>query len=442
MGRLDNVVQVIIDRQTKLPTRVGFGTPFILDINTVQTNQVDTFESLTAMEDAGFTTSNEAYKCALALFSQSPRPVNVKIGKRAANVAQVNNINVTDDDDGTYTVTINGIAFSFVASSNTVEQIVDGLVAAINAGSEPVTATDNVTNFNLTADVAGNPFSVVLTANPSDNMVLTTTTANKNSASELSRLRQVDDDFYFVLMTSRTDQDIMHLAAYVETLIKLFAYTTNQADSKNLAPATDTTSIMAKLKALNYDRTFGVWSEDDYPEAAWVGKNAPKDPGSITWKFKNVNGIVADNLTSTEKGNITGTVDSIHKNGNVYTTIGGIAMFEEGIVASGEFIDIMHGTDWIQVRIQENVFYLLTNEDKIPFTDKGAQQIVTQIEQILTLAVNNGILKNDPAPTVTVPKVADIIAADKAARFLQNVKFEGQYQGAVHKVKIEGTLTV
>ena len=79
--------------------------------------------------------------------------------------AQVNNIEVTSNTDGTYTATINGIDHDFVASSDTVEAIRDGLEAAINAGVQPVTvapvSTDNMT---ITADVAGVPFTIAIAA--------------------------------------------------------------------------------------------------------------------------------------------------------------------------------------------------------------------------------------------------------------------------------------
>lgn len=439
---IDSIVQVNIDRITQFPTQQGFGTPLVLDINTVQSpGDVDTFTSLEDVTDAGFATSSEAYKAASALLSQSPRPEEIKIARRETNVAQVSNIDVTGANDGTYTVTINGTPFSFVASGNTAAQIRTGLVAAINAGSEPVTAAPGAgDDLDLTADVAGDGFSVVLTSNPNSNMVLTETTANVGAASELLRVIDTDDDFYFVLATSRTEQDILQLAETVEGLVKLYFFDTDEADSKDLPAMTDTTSIFGQLKALGYDRTAGVWSEDldNYPAAAWVGKCAPKDPGSITWKFKSVNGVTPDDtLTPTEKGTIQ------DKNANTYTTVGGNAIFENGTVMGGEFIDIMHGTDFISARIKENVFFALTSEDKIPFTNGGIAQVVLQIESVLRLAIDQGILSEEPSPpVVTAPDITEVPIADRAARFLQGIEFEGYYAGAIHKVKIQGRLSV
>ena len=53
----------------------------------------------------------------------------------------------------TYTVTINGTAFQYVSDADaTVAEITAGLVAQINAGAEPVTASDNGTDFDVQGD--------------------------------------------------------------------------------------------------------------------------------------------------------------------------------------------------------------------------------------------------------------------------------------------------
>ena len=95
-------------------------------------------------------------------------------------VAQVNNVNIGGADDGSYEVVINGTTFAFAASSNTAEEIRDGLLAAVNGGSEPVTASPGaaVDDLVLTADVAGTAFIIALGNNPNTNMVLSETQAN------------------------------------------------------------------------------------------------------------------------------------------------------------------------------------------------------------------------------------------------------------------------
>lgn len=76
------------------------------------------------------------------------------------NVAtQKDSIAVTAANATTYTVTINGTTFSYLSDADaTTAEIVAGLVTAINAGSEPVTASGTDTPLILTADpVVPNP---------------------------------------------------------------------------------------------------------------------------------------------------------------------------------------------------------------------------------------------------------------------------------------------
>ena len=442
MSDISNHVLVQIDRTTKFPTKVGFGTPLILDINVKQTNEVDVVTDIADVEALGFVAADQAHKAASSIFNQSPHPEKVLIGKRAANVAQVDTIVIGGFDDGTYTISINTVDFSFVASSSSITAIRDALVAAINGGSEPVTAapvsTDTLT---LTADVAGTGFSTVLTSNPIDNMVLTLTTPNTGVASELARISQINNDWYFLLLTSRTEQDILAAVNTIETLIKVFFFETDQADSKGLPFGTDTTSILGQIKALNVMRTVGLWTKTsnlpNYPTAAWIGLNAPEEGGSITWKFKQARGVLADDeLTSTEESNILG------KNANIYNTVAGIAIFAEGTTMDGDFFDLTRGTDQLSSRIQESVFALFIQEKKVPYTDGGGEQINTALKEPLQTAEDDLFLAPDPKFTTKVPKVADIPAVDRAARFFKDIEFEATLAGAIHKAKFIGRLSV
>jgi len=134
--------------------------------------------------------------------------------------------------------------------------------------------------------------------------------------------------------------------------------------------------------------------------------------------------------------------NAIGKECNVYTEVGGVDITENGVVVSGEFIDIIRGTDWIQARIEENIFSALVNADKIPYTNAGIDVIKSRTSAILRQAIDNGILAADPAPVVTAPDVADISSTDKANRLLPDVEFTATYAGAIHKVIIQGKISV
>ncbi len=142
------------------------------------------------------------------------------------------------------------------------------------------------------------------------------------------------------------------------------------------------------------------------------------------------------NLTDTQAGNATG------KNCMVFVPVGGVNMTEEGQTASGEYIDVIIGIDWLQARMTERVFGRLVNLPKIPFTDPGIAVIEAEIKAQLKDAVSAGLLAATPAPTVTVPLAKDISSEDKAARQLNGITFLGYLAGAIHSTTIQGVVTL
>lgn len=261
-------------------------------------------------------------------------------------------------------------------------------------------------------------------------------------ADELSDIEEADPDWYCVISTSRTDADIEALATAIQTRNKIYIAASDSADIFDGAITTD---IATTLKDAGFDRTALIALKGgvgDYPDGAWAGGLLPTDPGSVTWKFKQLVGVTVDDLTPTEKNAVLRNEAGTGKNANTYTRVGGVNITEEGSMASGEFIDIIRGVDWIQARIQERIYFQLVNLPKIPYTNAGAQVIVNEIEAVLAQAIGNDVLRADPAPVVTVPDVQDIDPIDRGNRKLTTVEFEGQLAGAIHKVVIRGTVTV
>jgi len=76
-------------------------------------------------------------------------------------VAQVETATPIAANSTLYVLSINGTAFEYTSDSTaTVAEITLGLTNDINAGSVPVTATDNGTSITLTSDIAGKAFTI------------------------------------------------------------------------------------------------------------------------------------------------------------------------------------------------------------------------------------------------------------------------------------------
>lgn len=447
---IDNHVVVNISKETSAPSQVGFGTTMILSLEAdllgsfaaVRTKTYDIATALADLVADGFTTGSQTYKAVQAVASQSPRPTQVKVGKRAVSVAQVNTNTIeVVANNTTYTTTINGIPYTYLSDADALNtEIRDGLVAAINAGDEPVAAANGAANtYTITADNAGQPFSNAVDANQS----VANTTANVGPVSEMILNQEEDNDFYFVGLDVNAVLTIELMAAYIETQMKVFAYSTDDANSKDLAEGADAdVSLMKKLKSLGYDRTFGVWCPTgdlaEHKHLAWVGLQSPKRTGSSNWAYQTVNGATSDSFTTTEKKNIE------DKNGNTYTTVAGLDIFFAGKMASGEFIDITIGVDWITARVKEKVFGHLVSSEKVPYDDGGIESIGAQVQTILSGpdGAEQRLILVAGSSATTVPTRSETTVADRAARILRNVKFTGELAGAINKIFIDGTVTV
>ena len=74
----------------------------------------------------------------------------------------------------------------------------------------------------------------------------------------------------------------------------------------------------------------------------------PYDPGSATWALKTVTGITADSLTATERGFLDG--DRM----NYYTTVAGVDVTRKGVMASGEYLDVIVYAAAAVIMLQED----------------------------------------------------------------------------------------
>lgn len=429
---IEEIVKVDIQRGTQTITTAGFGTALILSSDAVFVG-VRTYNSIKAVE-ADFATNTSTYKWTQRLFGQKRKPRQIKIARRTALVAQVNTIKILNNADGPFTVTIEGVDYTFVAAGSTIAQIRTGLIAAIEAavGTHGVTAANglNADEFTLTDTIPGRGFALGVTGNLQN----TATTPNNSVANDLSAAALADQDWYCALLTSRTKLDIMTAAAWIETRRKIFLACNADADVKTNTAG----NVAAELKAKGYSRTSYFWSADQAngPEAALAGRCLPLAAGSETWKFKDLVGITPDIIDDTTLNNFK------LNNVNNYRTFAGFSMTAEGQVAVGEFIDVIRFVDQLQAWIEEEVFRLLVSVDKVPFTDPG----LAKIENVVTAQLNRGVsvggLAAFPKPVVVTPKVADIAVADRAARIAKTFTFTATLAGAVHFVEVNGTVSV
>lgn len=245
----------------------------------------------------------------------------------------------------------------------------------------------------------------------------------------LNVLVESENDWFFLVADVNADATITALSAWIDTQKKMYFATTS---TLGLAATLDSENTVIAYTGTDV-------YEYDYLAEAWVGKCGPYDPGSITWKFKNITGMSPVTITTTQ-------LNTLHDDGgNTYVTKMGVNQTSEGLTTSGEYIDIVRGAYFIEARMKEEIASLFVNTLKVPYDNSGIAQVVDRVERVLKLAFANGIIADDgdgnPQYTITAPNRADISSNDIANRVLNGIEFVAVLAGAVHNVEIDGILT-
>lgn len=435
---ISDIVDVTITKATARVSQRGFGVPLILGYSQRFADRVRYYRSTTAMIADGFLVTDPEVLAAAALEAQEPRVERWAVAR--ADVKATYSVRVTVAvvaNTRRYVLKVNGTEVVFTSDANAlIDEVRTGLAAAINALALPITVAQPAaqTYIDLTANVAG-AFFWVESPNIADLEVLDTT-VDPGTAAELAAIVLVDNSWYGLLLTAKSKAIILAAAAWVETAKKLLI--ASSQDSAIPKTAIGGGDVADTVRTTNYGRTAVVYHPNPsaFADAAWMGARLPYNPGSETWKFAQLAGVSTVGLTDNQVANIG------NKRANHFQDVGGIAMTGEGVVGANEFIDVVRFIDWQQSRIAERTFAALASAVKVPFTNRGAQVVAGAVQAALGEGVRNGGLSDDPAPVVTVPKVADVSAADKSARTLSGITFSGTLAGAIHKVKIAGNLSL
>lgn len=421
MSEINSVVNVIVNVADTRISREGFGTPLILALiePAVFPERVRIYTSLAGVV-ADFAVTTKVYKAAAAIFAQERQPTFIKVGRREVGDASITaalDAILAEDSDfycllSTYRVAAEITEIAAWIESN------GKIYGACNEDADVLTAVDtdiasllDASNYNRTfytwhhqggLDVTGSSYVVA-------SGIATVTEASHGLA--------VGDPVTFS-NSSGSSIDGNNTVASVPTS-GTFTVATDAIDEAG----PDTVDYFA-----NYI----------FPEAAWSGFMLPTDPGSETWKFKQLAG---QSVSPTSALNPTEEARALGKNANLYTDLAGVGFTHEGTMASARFIDIQRGIDWLDARIGEGITTLLLNAGKIPYTDAGVSAFEAEIASVLDLGVRNGLLgplldDSGDFYRITIPKVAAQSTADRQNRYFPGIVAQVQLAGAVHSLAI------
>lgn len=428
MTQLTDIIDIQISRETAAVAQTNFNVPLFVSSHLSFKERARTYSSLLAVAE-DFAVTDTAYIAATRLFGQAIKPSNIVIGRRQIPGATLNVGVVTVNTS--YIMTVSDVPITYTSVvGDTAADIIAGLKTAYEVS--PVAGVTFKDNLDGTATLTSTTdWSLKSTAN----MTVAAQPPTEAWGATIDAVQSVDDTWYVVTIESHTDEDILAVAANIEAKKKAFATSTSSAAVKGNGD----TDVFTKLRDLGYQRTFGLYSataDAEYPECAWVGYQLQEQPGSNTWAYKTLSGVTVSNLSDTEAKNIQA------KNGNTYERIGGLNTTTGGKMFGGEWIDVMVFVDWLEQRMKERLWFRMANSKKIPYTSAGAAIIEAEIRAQLNDGIRAGGLADSPSPTVNVPDVLSVSANMRAQRIFEGITFEARLAGAIHFVKIRGTVTV
>lgn len=482
---VNDVVSVTVSLSPIAAAVRSFGVALILGQSSVidVAERTRTYTTLAAVA-ADFGGSAAEYLAAAKIFGQSPAPTSLQIGRWAQSatagklkggaMAAAEQLPAawTSITTGSMKITIDGVLktlsalnFGAVANMNAVAAVVNAALGvsasctwnSVYSRMEVVSATTGAASTVTYADVTGSGVDI------SAQMRLTAATGasapvagivTESYLAAVTILAGMSSSWYglYGAAASASNSDHLAVAGFLEaaTPARVYGITSQDAGAKS---AGSTTDLPYLLKAGNYSRTFAQYSSTDAYAGAAVfglmftvdfnGENTTK-----TLKFKVENGVTAETLTETEAAALKA------KNCNVFVNYdNSTAIVQEGAMANGDFFDERHGLDWLQNRVQTDVFNRLYSSPKIPQTNAGMNDIATTVAHACEAAVNNGLCAPGvwTGPALGVIKTGQTLSkgyyvsmgdinlqspADRAARKATVCQVALKLAGAVHYASV------
>lgn len=278
---------------------------------------------------------------------------------------------------------------------------------------------------------------------------------------ELDKVYDYDNDWYWLNteVLLRDNAKIDGLIEWVEAKNKLAIIDSNDAGHE---AQNNTTSVSARHKgtvertAVFYHTSAAEWG--GFALAASLGtRNFDEANSAYTAKFKRLRGVTPINKGSAAVQAITGFTPALGQSttaghcANTYVDIGGRDFVIEGsVLTPNVFIDEIHSTDWIIARTEEESLGILLNNDRVPFTDAGMEQLASAPRTVMRQATRAGLIAQDlnpltglyePAVIITVPSVFDVPESQRKARIAPAISVRFRYAGAVHYTTINYLMT-
>lgn len=439
---ITDVVSVQITANSRTPSRAGFGN--CLMVAPFPAALVDTYKVYTeeaGMLADGWTTLMSGYKMAASAFAQNPRPERVVMGRLPTAAAQSITLTMLTADEGSI-VSVEAMnslgVWATLSYTVPAAQTTTQVATAFELLTEAVTGMDSSAGSAVVTVIPTANAAPIAFRNP-QNIAIKDNTADAATgyATVLGNVLAATSDFYFVCTDHNSETIADLVAAWAQSNSKLYV-----TQSNDTIEATGTGVFGTGQQSASYTYSAGVFAHDmtEYPACAAAALGAVRDPGSFTWNLKALLGISPAVLTASQQTNL----DNAGWNYliEVANDIVGL-LAENGALAAfgGRYVDLTHGTDALTARLQEGLFGTLANAEKIDYDEGGFLVLAGKVKAVLRQFEASKLLVKDGSDVTYLPKT-DQSDTDIGNRYYPGLRFTATYRGAIHKVRIVGTIAV
>ena len=475
---VSRVVNVAVEMSPTAAALRNFGSCLILgDSDIIDTDERIRLYSSISDIATDFGISSREYLAAQAFFSQSPQPTQVYIGRwaKSATAGRLRGRTLSSAEQdislftaittGTLSLTIDGASKSMASIDLSAETNLNGVASQISSalgvsGSCAWTGE----RFVITSATTGTSSTVATTDTGTLSSLMgfagsatsVAGVAAESLASAITALLDYNTWYMVCVAPDASDDSIVEAAGLIEAASpsRMTGFTTQNSTEID---STASSTLGSRLKGLGYNRTILVYSSDSPVAAASVfGRmatiNFEGSNTTLTLKFKQLPGVTAENLRSSQAEALKS------HNVNAFCAYqNDTSILQEGITSGGWFIDETHGLDWLQNRVETDLWNLLYTSKKVGQDESGATAIVSCVNKSLEQGVTNGLIapgvwngdafgaleSGDTLSTgyyVYIQPFDEQSQSDREARKAPPIQIAVKLKGAVHFINV--TITV
>lgn len=475
---VNRIVDVTIQMSPLAAATRNFGAMLIVGASDVIDTQerIRAYSSVTDIAN-DFGTSAPEYQAAVAFFAQSPQPTTVQVGRWARSATSglyKGKILSTSDQEmdnfttisaGAFDVTIDGSVVNVTAVNLSAQSNLNGVASQVSAALKSKgTCVWNGQQFVIKSASTGqtSTVSTVTSTQLSQAMGLdsgTMVTGAPAETLEEATVALLDiNTWYGAFYTGDIeDQDVINTAALISasTPSHICAFTLKETDELD---GTQTSSIGYELAQLGNNRVLPMYSStNDNAAMSVLGRmstvNFEGSNTTITLMFKQCPGVEPEYLKTSQ-------ANALQRNNvNVFAAYqNDTSILQYGTMSGGWYIDEVHGLDWLQNRVETDLWNLLyTSTTKIGQDESGMTAILSTVNSSLEAGVRNGLIapgvwngdefgtlkRGDTLTTgfyVYIQPLEEQSQADREQRKAPPIQIAVKLKGAVHSIDV--TITV